>query len=424
MTSKLYWLICAVPFAVQTVFAEPPQNAVQRNEAAYLRPDARALTLQQAIGRALQNNPDLSAARHEVDANAGLMRQASAIPNPEFGYLVEDLKKETRTTTVQVSQPIELGGKRSARIEAARRGADIADEAMRAKRIEIRTEVIGAFYATLTAQERCRIAQDAFALAERARSIAARRVAAGKVSPLDETRARVARAAAQVELAQAKSDLVNARSRLATLFGTGAADFDAVSGQVDGLPTPPDWETVQQQVAQSPDVTRARLELERRRALVKVERSKRVGDLTLTVGNKRDETLGRDQTVIGVSIPLPLFDRNQGSLREALSRSDQADDELTAARVRVENELRRAYQRLKAAHEEAALYQFEVLPDATTAYQAATKGFEYGKFGFIDVLDAQRTMFQAESQYLRSLSEAHIAAAEIERLTGVAGSQK
>ncbi|GGI55659.1 TolC family protein [Oxalicibacterium solurbis] len=426
MTSKSYWLICAVPFVMQIAFAEPPQNIQSRSEQKtfYLHQDDGALTLQQAIDRALQNNPEISIALHEVEANAGLKRQASAIPNPELGYLLEDLHKETRTTTVQLSQPIELGGKRAARMEAAQRGADIADEALRAKRIEIRTEVVGAFYTVLAMQERYRIAQSSLELAERARNIAAKRVAAGKVSPLDETKARVARSAAQVELSQANSDLINARFRLAALLGIGEPDFDTVRGEVDDLPALPAWSTVQAQVGQSPEVIRARLEFERRRALVAVERSKRVGDLTLTIGNKRDETLGRDQTVIGLSIPLPLFDRNQGSLHEALSRSYAANDELTAVRVRAENEIRREYQRLKTAHEEATLYRSEILPDATTAYQAATKGFEYGKFDFIDVLDAQRTLFQAESQYLRSLSEAHIAAAEIERLTGAAGTTK
>jgi cobalt-zinc-cadmium efflux system outer membrane protein len=402
----------------------PHMRGAQEQSAAHARAEEGGLSLQQAIDRALQDSPEISAAIHEVDASDGLLRQARALPNPQFGYLVEDLQKETRTTTVQLNQPIELGGKRAARVDAAQHGMDIADQAVRAKRIEIRTRVVAAFYATLAAQERYGIANNSFALAERARTVAARRVAAGKVSPLDETKARVARAAAQVELAQAASELENARARLAALFGIGTPDFEKVRGSLTSLPQVPSWSVLQAQAAQSPEVVRAQMEVERRQALIAVERSKRLGDLTLTIGNKRDETLGRDQTVVGFSIPLPLFDHNQGNLREALSRSDQASDELRATRVRIENELRQAYQRLKVAHEEAMLYQSEVLPDATTAYRAATKGFEYGKFGFIDVLDAQRTLFQVESQYLRSLSEAHAAAAEIERLTGDAGALK
>lgn len=426
MRCMLLWLFCAMPFVMQPAFAQQALKSevfTERN-ATFLPQGERTLTLQQAIDRALQANPEISAAVHEVDANTGLVRQAKVIPNPELAYLVEDLKKETRTTTVQLNQPIELGGKRAARIDAAQRGVDIANAEVHAKRIDVRNRTVASFYTILAAQERYGIARNSLDLAERARSIAAKRVVAGKVSPLDETKARIARAAAQVELAQAKSDLDNARSRLSALFGMREPDFGAVTGALDGLPAVPLWTALQDRIQQSPGVVRARLELERRRALIDVERSKRIGDLTLTIGNKRDETLGRNQTVVGFSIPLPLFDRNQGNLQQALSLSDQANDELIAAGVQVENELHQAYQRLKVAHEEAKLYQSEVLPDATTAYQAATKGFEYGKFGFIDVLDAQRTLFQVKSQYLRSLSEAHIAAAEIERLTGVAGALK
>ena len=81
-----------------------------------------------------------------------------------------------------------------------------------------------------------------------------------------------------------------------------------------------------------------------------------------------------------------------------------------------------ARERLNAARQDAELLQRDILPGAQSAYDAATKGFEFGKFNFLDVLDAQRTLLQAKSQYLRALSEAHRAAAEIERILGDASS--
>jgi cobalt-zinc-cadmium efflux system outer membrane protein len=70
------------------------------------------------------------------------------------------------------------------------------------------------------------------------------------------------------------------------------------------------------------------------------------------------------------------------------------------------------------ARQEASALQKEILPGAQSAYDAAATGFEFGKFSFLDVLDAQRTLLQAKSQYLGALSEAHRAAAEIDRILG------
>jgi cobalt-zinc-cadmium efflux system outer membrane protein len=165
-------------------------------------------------------------------------------------------------------------------------------------------------------------------------------------------------------------------------------------------------------------LTRARIEVERRDAQSQLERARRHPDLTVSLGAKRDEALGRSQAIIGVSLPLPLFDRNQGNVQEALARADKARDELAAAEHRIAAELRQAHARLASAREQLELIRADILPGAQSAYDAAQKGFEFGKFGFLDVLDAQRTLLQATSQYVLMLMEAHRASAGIERILG------
>ena len=80
------------------------------------------------------------------------------------------------------------------------------------------------------------------------------------------------------------------------------------------------------------------------------------------------------------------------------------------------SDVRQAYERLRAARNEVETLQQDVLPGAQNAYDVAIRGFELGKFNFLDVLDAQRTLFQAKSQNLRSVAEAHRAGAEIDLL--------
>ena len=152
--------------------------------------------------------------------------------------------------------------------------------------------------------------------------------------------------------------------------------------------------------------------------MAEVERSQRIPDVTVTLGAQRNNASGLNQTVLGVSIPIPVFDRNQGNLLEALHRTDKARDELSAAGIRLSNELAQAHESLNAARQEVELLQRDILPGAQSVYDAATKGFELGKFSFLEVLDAQRTSFQSQSQYLRALAKAHRSAAEIERILG------
>lgn len=381
---------------------------------------ASPLSLAGALDLAFKANAELSAAARELEAVEASAVQAGLLPNPKVAALVEDTRRETRTATLLLDQPIELGGKRAARVQAAERARDAAAAELLSKKAEVRSGLISAFFDVLIAQERVRLAGESAALARRATDAAARRVAAGKVSPVEETKARVAEAGVKVELTQANSELRSARSRLAAFWGNPSPRFERVEGAAEALPEAGEFPGLERPLQTAPALRRASLEVERRRALTEVERTRRIPDLTVSLGVKRDNQLGRDQAVMGVSIPLPLFDRNQGNLAEALSREDKARDELAATRIRLASEATQAWERLQTARAEVVALADEVLPGAQTAFDAATKGFELGKFGFLDVLDAQRTLFLARSQYLRALAEAHRARAELDRILGVA----
>ena len=122
-----------------------------------------------------------------------------------------------------------------------------------------------------------------------------------------------------------------------------------------------------------------------------------------------------------MSVPPPPFDRNQGSLLASLRRSDKARDELDAEATRLRPELHDAHARLEAAREEAVLMATEVLPGAESAYRATRRGFELGKFSFLEVLDAQRTLFQSKHQYLLAVAESYRASSDIERVLAIPG---
>ncbi len=376
------------------------------------------LTFERAVELAAAGNFTLSAAQKEVDANEGAIMQARVIPNPEIAATVEDTRKESRTTTGQISIPLELGGKRSARISAAEKGRELAQAQLSVTRAEVRSNVISAFFAVLIAQERIKLASGSVDIAKKGSVAAARRVAAGKISPVEETKAKVEQANAELELDNANAELRSARTALAALWGNSVPQFTEAQGNLDTLPARPGLSELLIELEHSPLVLADQIELDRRQALVGVERSRQYPDVTVSVGAKRDNSANRNMAVLGVSIPLPIFDRNQGNLYEALRRADKAQDELLANRVRLTTEMQQASTELTVSRQSAQTLKTTILPASEQAYNAAVRGFDAGKFNFLDVLDAQRTLFQARIRYLDVLAKLYQSTTTIDRLLG------
>lgn len=397
----------------------PPGPAVgERAPQSAAAAAAEPLSLAKAIELALEGNPEVAAAKRQWEATEGQVLQGRSRPNPELAYSLEDTRSKTRTQSWQLNLPVELGGKRAARTKAAEKTREQAQAQLAELQATVRANVAAAYFDVLTAQERLVLARDSAALAKSSTDTVSKRVAAGKVSPVEESKARVAEAGVRVELAQAASEQRNALSRLFALLGRIDAPYTVLEGKAENLPSVPSLADLQPLISSAPGVVLARIEVDRREALTALEQSKRVPDVTVSVGMQRSNETQRNVLLFGVSVPLPVFDRNQGNLLEALKLEDKARDELQAATVRLHSEVAQARERLSTIIAEVQSLKQDVLPGAKSAYDAATIGFENGKFNFLEVLDAQRTYFTAKSQYLKALGEAHRAAADIDRLLG------
>lgn len=381
---------------------------------------AASLSFPQAVNLALSHNPDLAVARLELQAQEAAEQQAGVGPNPELSLLIEDTRRASRSSTVQWSQALELGGKRAARVAAAAHAREQAAVGLQARQAELQAAVSTAFFELLAAQEQQRLSESATLLAERSVQAVQLRLQAGKVAPLELHKAQVAAGAVRADLAQARSELSLARQRLAALWGGAEARFERAEGQAEQMP-PTSAEAAPSSTAldEAPALRLARLDIARRQALTAGERAKRVPDVTVSLGAKREAETGRSMAVIGLSLPLPLRDRNEGNLLEALKREEQAREQLAAAQVRLRLDLAQAQERLRQTRLQQLSLRQQQLPLAQTAFDTALRGYELGKFAFIDVLDAQRSLFQLRQQALRQSAEAWRAAAEIARLLGL-----
>jgi len=399
------------------------QSQVGRDPNAFNEP-VGTLVLPQALALALTQNPELAAFSWETRAREAAALQASFFPNPTFGANAANFGNSSirgfdgDVVTLELSQLIELGGKRAARTEAAALTKELADWDYESKRVDVLTQVSQAFIEVLSAQQRLALTQQTQELAKQMMVTTSARVQAGKVSPVEETKAKTARASVQIELMRAQRELEAARKRLAASWGSTAPRFEAAAGDLNAIRPPPTLESLLQRLANNPDLARWATEITQRQALITVEKSKAIPDVTATLGASKYLMPNDYALVVGFSIPLPAFNRNQGGILEAEHRLTKAEEDRRSAEVRIATALNTAYQRLSAAHAEVSALRQEVLPGAQSAYDAAREGYRLGKFGFLDVLDAQRTLFGAKTQYLLAQADYHKAVIEVERLVG------
>lgn len=399
------------------------QNPVGRDPNASDEP-AGTLVLPQALALALTQNPELAAFSWETRAREAATLQARFFPNPTFGANAANFGNRVirgfdgDVVTLELSQLIELGGKRAARTEAAALTKELADWDYETKRVDVLTQVSQAFIEVMTAQQRLVLTQQTQDLANQMMMTTSARVQTGKVSPVEETKARVALASVRIELMRVRKELEAARKRLAASWGSTEPRFEAVAGNLDAIPSLPSLASLLQRLANNPDLARWATEITQRQALITMEKAKAVPDVTATLGASKYLMPNDYALVVGFSIPLPVFNRNQGGILEAEHRLTKAEEERRSAEVRIATALNTAYQRLDAAHAEVSALRQEILPGAQSAYEASREGYRFGKFGFLDVLDAQRILFGAKTQNLLALAEYHKAVVEVERLIG------
>ncbi|MCQ8182653.1 TolC family protein [Methylomonas sp. SURF-1] len=416
------------------VDASPPNSTLSLTQLSELTPNdpnrsvpeepTGSLVLSQALALALTQNPELSAFSWESRAQEAATLQAGLFPNPTFNANAANFGNQVikgfdgDVVTLELSQLIELGGKRTARMEAASLTKQLADWDYETKRADVLTQVTQAFIDVLAAQQRLALTQQIHELANQTTVTTSARVQVGKVSPVEETKAKVARASVQIELMRAQKELEAARKRLAAGWGSTTPRFEAVSGNLESIQAPASLDSLMQRLSKNPDLARWATEITQRQALITMEKSKAIPDVTATVGASKYLMPNDYALVVGFSVPLPVFDRNQGRIQEAEHRLTKAEEELRSTEVRITTALNTAYQALDTAYSEIITLQQDILPGAQSAYDAAREGYRLGKFGFLDVLDAQRTLFGAKNQYLLALAEYHKSVASVERLVG------
>jgi cobalt-zinc-cadmium efflux system outer membrane protein len=205
---------------------------------------------------------------------------------------------------------------------------------------------------------------------------------------------------------------------LAAQWGAKKATFPSVTGNLDQLRPIPSLQTLKAKLQKNPDLIRWTTERQKREATLNLARAEAKPDVTLRAGPRLLGASHADLTLVaGFSIPLPLWNRNQGKIAEAEANVAKAADERAAAEARAYAELNEGYQTLARAAEEVQILRETVLPGAKSAVDQITDGYAAGRFSQLDVLDALRTYNESQTQYVKALSDFQKAQAQIDTLT-------
>jgi len=287
-----------------------------------------------------------------------------------------------------------------------------------AKRLDVFTEVVRAFVEVLAGQERLALTEELVQLSEELLDTVARRVGAGKDSPIEQTKADVALSNMRIQHRRAAQNLEFARKQLASTWAAKEPRFESVAGELDLLVAIPPIEELIDSIEQNPDIARWSLEIDKAKAGLELEKAKAISDITIGGGLARFSETDENAVVFGISIPLTISDRNQAGKLRATYALAKAREQQRAAINKIELELAKAYHWLAGAYSEAVELDENVLEGAQSVFEASKTGYTEGKLDYLNVLDAQRTLFEAKGRYIEALASYHSAKAGVERLIG------
>lgn len=386
----------------------------------------RYLTLPGALQRALEANPRLTAAERDIGMALGRKLQASAIPNPEISFEADNLYGTgpyqgtgAAEYTLQLSQLIELGGKRTARVAVGAAELETFRWQREAVRLEILSDTAIAFFSVLAAQRRIAIYDVQLSSLQRLTPLLQRRVDAGASAPSEVARAQIAADLVRAERERARATLAIARLELATLMGGTVADFPGVVGDLGRIGRPQPFHILQKALQQNPQLIRFTAVRAQRDAELLVARLKPIPDLRAGVAWRHFRETRDDAFRIGVSIPIPLWDQNRGTIAEADQQRAKVEAEVLIARGQLNLTLGRAYENMTSAAREVEILRGGAIPKVKQAVQSMEEGYEQGRFTLLELLDIQNTATQTAVRELEAVMNFHIALATIEGLTGL-----
>ena len=385
------------------------------------------LTLDEAMQLALKQNPTLLREKQNLAiANANL-RQARLLPNPDLELNSESYPLfETRPgsflnnqeLSFRAGQTIETAGKRGKRTRVARQelsatGSDL-DNTVRQLKLELKRR----YYTVVLAKAQRNLAQENLKQFDEIIQINEARFKQGELSGLEINRVRAERLRFFTDVLDADLQLKNAKTALLELLGVPSFDatFDVVEALATARPSVQLADLRAQALRTRPDLIAAQQRLDRNRSDVQLQKAEAIPNLTPSFGYKRD--FGINTAVIGVTFPLPVFNRNQGGIARANAQVEQQRYEVERAILAAGRDVQEAYQALDTQAEKVRAMEQSYVPGARNARDIAQQSYRLGALDLIGLLDSERVYRDTVRSYNQALYDYKAAVFQLEAAVG------
>lgn len=387
--------------------------------------DSTTLTLSEAFARVLSDNPELAMYPYDIRAAEARALQAGFRPNPQVSFEIENIAgngefsgTDSMETTLALSQVIEMGGKRPLRRDVGQWRRQTIERDYELARLDILSAAASRYLEVAQTQRLLAFARQVVDFTRTAENVAQQRFNAGSASRAELSRARTDFMQAKLAVSNLTVRLTNARRRLASLWGETSVDFNNVEAEIFALPPTPEFASIQLQLEQAPQLQRF-MTLERlRQAELDLAIARGRQDIEVGAGIKRVEGTGNTGLVFSFSMPLGVFNQNQGNITSARENLTKLDLEEKATRVKVFMELRNAFAQLEQARERVTLLREQILPEAQQALTLIQEGYGDGRFSYLELVEARRQLLSFETEAVSAATDFHQTLITLETLTG------
>jgi cobalt-zinc-cadmium efflux system outer membrane protein len=390
------------------------------------KPSDQDLTINEALARALIHHPTLQLFDEELRMAEARILSASLLPNPELESELEDFGgsgmyrgTESATYNVGLSQLFRLGGKRRADVAEKTAERKTLEASYQARKRAVSKEVSRRFIDLLKAQEIEVNRQTILKISTESANTIKAQVDGGRGSSIDLTQAELAVMESRLGYQTAQQLTKTARIALASMWGSGDPDFNRAQGSLGAPPsTLPAMGKLESALAGHPQVQLAESSLQVAQSSLRHQQAQRIPDLKAGLAYRRDASEEENALVLGFSLPLPIFNRNQGGIAEAKASIDRETKSRAVTLQTLQTELSEAYSELATAHMASRIIATELLPKAEQGFKASEESLRLGRASYLQVLKANENLTALIERRTEAFTQFHQARISIEALIG------
>lgn len=408
--SGILYILLTVLFSVKIAAVEVTENT---------------LTLKDAIGATLKNNPQITGFRFREVALKSEGEIAALRPPVEISADLENAfgddeyaDTDSAEFTLALSKVIELGGKRSARLDINNEQQQKLSVEKKILELDLLTEVTRQFINVVASQHRLALQTSAIDLAEKTVRSVKQRVDVGRAPVAELARARATLIQARLAHSKAERTLKIERVKLVSLWGASQAHFELAQADLLTLIPPEPLDKLIGRLESNPDISIYIHASRIRNAELKLARSERWPSIEPSLGYRQFEETDNSALTLGLTLPLFNSQRSKGATAKARAEQQDTENQRKNALLKRRTKLFSLYQDYLQAIEEVEALKTDVLPQLKKALNETRKAYNKGRYSYLDWQAAQQGRLNVELTLINTATRAHHLYAEIERLNG------